>query len=143
MRTVLHNYISGHAYEHLLLKLLVYMSFVFTPVAAALVWMGVFVFIDLITGIWKARKNAEPITSKRLGNTITKVVMYFLAIITSQVMDAIFFHQSFLPFTIAQLAIGFFSFTEFKSIMENISAILGADVWKYLRSKIDNLRDAK
>lgn len=131
---------TGHPIEQLLLKILVYMVFVFTPVAAALLWMGVFVAIDLITGLWKAVKLKEVITSKRLANTLTKVVMYFLAIITSRVMDAELLKATFLPFTIAQLAIGFFSVTEFKSIMENISAVLGTDVWKFLRSKIDELR---
>jgi len=134
---------TGHPIEHMLLKVLVYLSFVFTPVAIALTWMGVFVFIDLVTGLWKAKIKNEAITSKRLGNTITKVVMYFLAIITSRVMDAELLKATFLPFTIAQLAIGFFSITEFKSIMENISTILGTDVWKFLRSKIDELRSIK
>lgn len=131
---------TGHPIEQLLIKVLVYLVFVFTPVSAALLWMGVFVFIDLITGLWKAVKTKEAITSKRLANTITKVVMYFLAIITSRVMDAELLKAIYLPFTVAQLAIGFFSVTEFKSIMENISAVLGTDVWKYLRSKIDELR---
>lgn len=123
-----------------IVKVLVYLSFVFTPVAMSLIWMGLFVGIDFVTGIWKAYKHKEIISSKKMGNTITKIVMYFLAIITSRVMDVELLHATFLPFTIAQLSIGFFSLTEFKSIMENISSVLGVDVWTYIKNKIDGLR---
>jgi len=69
--------------------------------------------------------------------------MYFLIVICSRVLDKEFIKIDFLPFTITQAAIGFVSITEFKSIIENISAILGMDVWKFLRNKVDALRNAK
>lgn len=126
-----------------LLKLFAYLSIVFTPIVPALIWLGFFIFCDLVTGIWKAKKLGERIHSKKLGNTVTKVVMYFLVVICSHVLDTELLKVPFLPFTITQAAIGFVSVTEFKSIMENISSILGMDVLKYLRSKVDLLRNTK
>lgn len=128
-----------------LLKLIAYFSIALTPVVPALIWLGVYIAADLITGIWKARKAGEPIKSKKLGNTTTKVVMIFIGVICAHVLDTVLLVKiiHILPFTTTQAIVGFFSISEFKSIMENISAILGTDVWKHIRKKIDLLRNAK
>lgn len=123
------------------LKLLTYFSVMFMPIVPAILWLGVFVAVDFITGIWKARKNKEPLQSKKMANSITKVVMYFLAIICSRVMETQFLPVGLLPFTITQACIAFISVIEFKSIMENISAILEMPLWAFIKDKINALRD--
>lgn len=124
-------------------KLLPYFVSMFMPVVPAILWLGAFIFVDFFTGIWKAKKLKEPIQSKKMANSITKIVMYFLAIICAKVMDTALLHSELLPFTITQAVVGFVSVIEFKSIMENISIILEMPLWSYLRNKIDLLRDNK
>lgn len=124
-----------------IVKLLAYFLVMFMPIVPAILWLGVFVFLDLVTGIIKAKKKGEQIRSKKLGNSITKIVMYFISILCSKVMDDVFLHTGYLPFTITQACIAFIGITEFKSILENVSEILGMPIYKYISSKINNLRN--
>lgn len=125
------------------LKLLTYFTVMFMPVVPAIMWLGAFVAIDFLTGLWKAKKLKEPIQSKKMANSITKVVMYFLAIICSRVMETQFLPVGLLPFTITQACIGFISVIEFKSIMENISTILEMPLWAFIKEKLNGMRDNK
>lgn len=124
-------------------KLLAATSIMFTPIAPALVWLGVFVFFDLITGLYKAKKANRPITSKGLGNTIIKMLMYSITLIACHVMDVVFLKGVALPFKISQAMAGIIGITEFKSILENVGAVLGMDLWKYFKIKLEALRKSE
>lgn len=125
------------------LKLYIYLSIVFTPIVPTLLWLGFFVFADTFTGVWKAKKKGEAITSKAFSQTITKILLYFLAVICSQVIDTQFLAFEWLPASVTQLVAGFIAFIEFKSVIENVSEILGVPLWQYIKSKINRKTDEK
>lgn len=117
-------------------KFYVYLTVIFTPILPGLMWLGFFVLIDLLTGIIVAKKAKKPITSKKLSQTITKVLLYFLAIICSHILDTQFLNVNWLPVKIAQLCSGYIAVVEFKSILENISSLLGMPLWQFIKTKI-------
>lgn len=127
MKTLLHKYT---------ILLLQYIIVLLTPIAASLAFLGFFVAMDLLTGLIKASKGTEKITSNRLSQTITKLLSYYIAIICSHILDTQFLIDSLLPAKTTQLVTGFIMIVEFKSIIENISQILGLPIWEFIKSKI-------
>lgn len=80
------------------------------------------VIIDFITGIWKAIKTKEKVTSKKLGNTIEKMVLYMIGIIASYVL------QDHIGVEIIKLTWVFVTLIitrEYLSIIENIEILTG------------------
>ena len=125
------DFLSKHIFQFY-----VYLTVIFTPIMPTFLWLGFFIAIDLITGIWKNKKLGEPISCRKLSQTATKTLLYFLLIICSHILDTQFLNVDFLPIKITQLAAGYLAVTEFKSIAENFSIILGMPIWEYLKTKI-------
>ena len=109
------------------------------PIFNLLLATGVLVFADLITGIFAAKKRGETIDSKKMGKSITKCVFYYMAIILGHVMEVAFIND--LP--IAKMTAGIIAAVEFKSNMENISAITGINFSKIIQEKMDSKRGLK
>lgn len=89
-----------------------------------------FVLADFVTGIWKAKKIGETITSQKMKNTIPKLLLYVLALIVGQVAQQFVLPE--IPFV--KIFSGFIALVEIKSILENINGITGLDLWKELKS---------
>lgn len=99
--------------------------------------IGLFIFLllDLITGIRKARLNKQAITSSGLRRSINKFIEYSIAILASQVFTYIFKLDVTLSYYVAL----FICTIELKSIFENISETTGVDLWKGIRKLIPSL----
>lgn len=99
--------------------------------------IGLFIFLllDLITGIRKARLNKQAITSSGLRRSINKFIEYSIAILASQVFTYIFK----LDLTLSYYVALFICTIELKSIFENISETTGVDLWKGIRKIIPSL----
>ena len=106
---------------------------VLLPLRAQLVAAFCLVMLDLFTGVWASIKQGKPITSAGLGRTVAKIVVYQSALLTA------FLAQTFLiGDTLPALAIvsSFIGVTELKSVLENLSTILGTDILKALIAKL-------
>lgn len=123
------------------IKFLIYLSIVFTPVFASVLWLGFLVFIDLVLAIYVAKKKNEAITSKKMSNTVTKFLLYALTIICAQVIDTQFLTMEFLPAKTAQLAAGYIAIIEFKSVLEKIESLTGLPILKYLMQKFNRKKN--
>jgi len=117
---ILHDF-----WDYLLTRLLVF----------AAVWFFVFVsiFVDLGSGIAKAKRNRERISSRGLRNTTNKIARYFSVLTMTTIADFfqmlfVFSHKEYdtwqsvpiLPY-FAFCVAGFFIFTEWWSVYENSS----------------------
>src|SRR5882724_7699227 len=105
------------------------------PIHAALYASGALILVDLISGIIAARKRGEKISSAGLGRTITKVLVYQLAIITG------FLCQKYLIgdlVAISQLIAGAIGVVEMKSILENLDSINGSSVFGSIINKLSS-----
>lgn len=112
-----------------------YLLVVFTPIIPTILWLGVFVFIDLFTGIVKAKRKGDVISSKRMSETVTKVMLYASAIVSCYVLDTQIIGNSFLPIPIWRLAAGYIAVVEVQSNLENVSEILNMPLWQFIKDK--------
>lgn len=108
------------------------------PIHAILITVGVLIVADLVTGIWAAYKRNEKITSAALRRTVSKFVIYQLAIISGFLVQH-FLLADIIP--IVNIVGGVIGIVELKSMLENSSKIVGEDVFKLIISKLGSQND--
>lgn len=97
------------------------------------------VLADWITGIRAAVKRKEPILAAKMGKTIEKTALYFIALLLSEGMRRTFFPA----FPITYITALSISITEFKSNIENIESVTGVSLWEYLKEHLSVLAKKK
>lgn len=105
----------------------------FAPVKAAIITIIFLGVIDFITGISASYKQGVPITSRRMYSSIVKVTMYSLLIIASHMIEVHLI--DYLP--LVKMATSSIALVELKSLYENVSTVLGLDLWKALKTVIE------
>jgi hypothetical protein len=111
---------------------------VFAPIKAMLLVTGFLIFTDLISGILAARKRGEKISSAGLRRTITKCLVYNLAILSGFLVEQYMLES---VFPISKLIAGIISLVELKSILENLNTINGSDIFKTVLSQLGSVND--
>lgn len=105
---------------------------IFAPIQSLLITTGVMIFVDLVTGVWAAKKRGEIITSAGLRRTITKMLVYEATIMLAFLAEH--YMSDILPFV--KMASAMVSVVELKSIYENLNSISGLDLLKSLIDKL-------
>jgi len=59
----------------------------FLPISGILIMIGILIAIDTFTGIWKANKLEEKITSRKLSSIISKLALYEVTVISELLMS--------------------------------------------------------
>jgi hypothetical protein len=62
----------------------------FLPISGILIMIGVLIAIDTFTGIWKANKLKEKISSRKLSAIISKLALYEITVIMFFLIDNLF-----------------------------------------------------
>lgn len=118
----------------LLLACLAYFSDIKNLFHAVLFFMA----IDWLTGVYASYKLREKgkswFTSFKMRRTIEKFVFYMLAIAVAYVFRQEFFEDLML----GKIVAGYIALTEMKSIYENISRIMGVNVFNEIWIVIKN-----
>lgn len=115
-----------------------YLIFFFSPVVWLIIGVGIMVAFDWITGMARARKQGEKIISGGFYRTFVKYLMYAIGILSTRMMEVILKDKIDVPF--ASLLAGFIIVIEYKSIMENISAVVGVNLWELVKDKIIKIK---
>ena len=97
-------------------------SVVFLPVT---ITISVLVLFDFITGVWASIYLKEDITSKKMSQTITKFILYNIALISGFCVE--YFIVDVVPLT--KIIAMFIASIELKSMFENIYKITGINLW--------------
>lgn len=113
---------------------------VFSPIHSMLIVVGILVIADLSTGLAKAYKTGQIITSFGLRRTLTKMLAYQTAVITAFLLEK-FLLDGVLP--AGKLVASIIGITEFKSILENTEAITGKPVFKSIIDKLNSRESGK
>lgn len=108
------------------------------PVGPLMAAVGALVAIDFCTGVWRAYKVKSPVTSAGFRRTVTKSVVYLVAVLAAFLVEH-FLMADFIP--VSKIVAGFIGVVELKSILENSNAILGYDVFKKLIKKLGSIND--
>lgn len=108
------------------------------PISDFLIIMLALVICDWVTGIRAARKRGESIAAAKMGKTIEKMALYFIALLLSEGM-----RRTFLPeFPITYITALSISITEFKSNIENIESVTGVQIWDSIKGKLSEALSA-
>jgi len=102
------------------------------PIQKFLTIVVVMVVIDFITGIWAALVRKENIRSRTMQRTTIKITVYLIALLTGHYIDVVF--ESIIQ--IVYVLAGVIVLTEFKSVLENLSDIVGYDLVEKFASKL-------
>lgn len=111
---------------------------VLAPIKALLISVGFLIMADLVTGIWAAVKQKKPITSAAMRRTISKVVIYNLAVISGFLVESYMLEQ-LLP--VSKIVASVIGLVELKSILENANKILGHDLFKSVVARLGSEND--
>lgn len=124
------------------------LSAFFLPVQGVLIAVAVAIFLDTVTGIYKAKKTKQPIISRKMSDIIAKFIIYELSVLFLYLIDhfllaefmKIWFSVNyFFTKLIALVIVGI----ELTSIKENIEEATGIDVFKWLRSTLQRSKELK
>jgi len=86
------------------------------------------IIVDFITGAYASFKNNIPISSERIGNTISKFFIYNLVVLSAFLLEKYIVKE--IPFQ--RIITGFIAIAEVKSILENFNKIYGINPFKAL-----------
>lgn len=104
----------------------------FSPILGILWSIGFLIMADTFTGIWAAKKNGKKIESRKAGRIISKLILYPVAIMVAHVSQMHLAPE--IPWE--KVTSGIIATVEIKSIFENISEILGYDLWKRIKDRM-------
>jgi len=120
-------------------KLMAIVLSFFLPIVGILILIAASVFLDTITGIWKAKKLKMPLTSRRLSAIISKILLYEVTVMLFYLIDYFLVNELVMTFfsiqmlTTKVLALTLVSI-EVISINENYKAVKGIDLWASLKN---------
>ena len=120
----------------------------FLPISGILLMIGVLIVIDTITGIWKAKKIGDKITSRKLSSIISKLALYELTVIMFFLIDKFILNDIILtffsvPFMLTKVVALVLSSIEVMSINENYKAVKSIDLWSALKNLLARSAEIK
>ena len=120
-------------------KLMAIISAFFMPICGILILIFSAVLLDTITGIWKAKKTKQSVTSRKLSAIISKILLYEATVMLFYAMDKFLLNDIIISFfsiellTTKVLALVLVS-VEIISINENFKAVKGLDLFASLKN---------
>lgn len=102
---------------------------VLTPIKPLLLTIGFLIASDFLIGLYRAWRLNEDITSRKMGHTLSKLLLYTLTIICVYFFEA-YILQSGLP--LAKIVASLIGLIELKSIDESVYLITGFSFYKKL-----------
>ena len=121
------------------MKLTALTSAFFLPICGILILIGAAVIMDTVTGIWKAKKLKQKVTSKKLSALISKILLYEATVMLFFAMDKFLLNDIVISFfgiellTTKILALVLVS-VEIISINENFKIVKGVDLFAALKN---------
>ena len=120
----------------------------FLPISGILIMIGVLISIDTITGIWKANKLGEKITSRKLSSIISKLALYEITVIMFFLIDKFILNDIILtffsvPFMLTKVTALVLASIEVMSINENYKIVKGIDLWQSMKLLFARAKEVK
>jgi hypothetical protein len=120
----------------------------FLPISGILIMIGVLIAIDTFTGIWKAKKLKEKITSRKLSGIISKLALYEITVIMFFFIDRFILNDIMLtffsvPFMLTKVTALVLASIEVMSINENYKVVKGIDLWQSMKLLFSRAKEIK
>ena len=129
-------------------KLLAIVGAFFLPISGILFLVGFAIFVDTLTGLWKAKKLKIPITSRKLSAVISKLFLYELAVIGFYLIDFWILNDIIMKFFSVELMLTkilslVLVSIEVMSINENYFSIRQISIWQAMKSLFARAKEIK
>ena len=129
-------------------KLLAVVGAFFLPISGILFLVGFAIFVDTLTGLWKAKKLKIAITSRKLSAVISKLFLYELAVIGFYLIDFWILNdiikQFFsVPLMLTKILSLVLVSIEVMSINENYFAIRKISIWQGMKNLFSRAKEIK
>ena len=129
-------------------KLLAVVGAFFLPISGILFLVGFAIFVDTLTGIWKAKKLKIPITSRKLSAIISKLFLYELAVIGFYLIDFWILNDIIIkffsvPLMLTKILSLVLVSIEVMSINENYFAIRKISIWQGMKNLFSRAKEIK
>ena len=120
----------------------------FLPISGILLMIGVLIVIDTITGIWKAKKLGEKITSRKLSAIISKLALYEITVIMFFLIDQFILNDIILtffsvPFMLTKVVALVLASIEVMSINESYKQVHHLDLWQSMKLLFARAKEVK
>jgi len=120
----------------------------FLPISGILLMIGVLIIIDTMTGIWKAKKLKEKITSRKLSSIISKLALYEVTVIMFFLIDQFILNDIILtffsvPLMLTKVVALVLASIEVMSINENYKSVKQIDLWGSLKNLLARSAEIK
>ncbi len=118
------------------------------PIKGLILLVGFMILLDTVTGVWKAKKIGEKITSSKLSRVISKMLLYQLGLITFFILEKYLLGEfvllfTSLPYLLTKIVAVFFVGVELMSLNENIKVVYGQNFFQLFRSMLTRVKDTK
>lgn len=129
-------------------KLLAIIGAFFLPISGILFLVGFTIFVDTLTGIWKARKLKIKITSRKLSAIVSKLFLYELAVIGFYLIDKFILNDIILtffsvPLMLTKILALVLVSIELTSINENYISIRKISIFQSLKNLFSRAKEIK
>ena len=111
---------------------------VLAPIKPLLLVVGFLVSSDFVSGMLAARKRKEPITSAAMRRTVTKLLIFQIAVLSGFAMEIGILEHA-IP--VAKLVAGAIALSELKSVLENVETIHGQRLFTSILKKLGSSND--
>jgi hypothetical protein len=120
----------------------------FLPISGILLMIGVLIIIDTLTGIWKAKKLGEKITSRKLSAIISKLALYEITVIMFFLIDRFVLNDIILtffsvPFMLTKVVALVLASVEIISINESYKLVKKLDLFSALKNLLARSAEIK
>jgi len=120
----------------------------FLPISGILLMIGVLISIDTITGIWKANKLGDKITSRKLSAIISKLALYEVTVIMFFLIDKFILNDIILtffsvPFMLTKVVALVLASIEVMSINESYKQVKQVDLWQSAKDLFARAKEIK
>lgn len=134
----------NHA-ESLLAYYISVISVVFLPIQGAVVTIALLVVIDLILGVWAAKKEGYTITSRSMRRSVPKLAVYVATVAILYLIDTFLIGDiKILGYDVdplSRMATALIGAVEGKSLFENMYRITKVDFLKIMITRLQMVHD--
>lgn len=118
------------------------------PIIPLIIVVGLFIIADTFIGLWRSVKKDQKITSKRLSNIVSKMVLYQSAIILFFIMEKYILVDMVgyfikIPWFITKVMACVLCSIELKSIDESVQEVLGVSIWDRFKLLLKRTTEVK
>ena len=129
-------------------KLLAVLATLFAPIMGIMITIGVAIVADTVIGIWKAKKLKERISSRKLSQVISKLLLYEATIVLFFLIDTfmlgdILMHFFSIENLLTKVVALVLTSVEVFSMDENYRAVKKYGLWHAFKQLVGRAKDVR